>query len=87
MPAQDQSIPAPSNVRSAEYPRINPDLSVTFLVLAPSATTVQVQAGGRDSGLGIGPCDMARDSEGVWTVTTTRRMCLMARCAASGRPL
>jgi enterochelin esterase family protein len=64
----DDSSPASSNVRCAEYPRVHSDLRVTFRVSAPSAHTVQVQPGG--DGLGTAPFDMQRDAEGVWTVTT-----------------
>ncbi len=68
------SFPAPSNVHGAAYPRINPDLSVTFRIEAPTATTLQVQPGhqpeGAVSGLGAGPYDMLHDDAGVWTVTT-----------------
>ena len=33
----EASIPAPSNVRSADYPRIHTDLRVTFRIKAPDA--------------------------------------------------
>ena len=64
--------PASSTVRGAEYPAINPDGSVTFRFKAPTAQKVQVQPGaaaGEPSGLGKGPFDMVRDSDGVWSVT------------------
>jgi enterochelin esterase-like enzyme len=61
--------PAPSNVRGAEYPRVHPDLRVTFRYKAPAAKAVQVQPGGADNGLGKGPFEMARGADGVWTVT------------------
>lgn len=67
--AADDSTPAASNIPSALYPRVHPDLSVTFRVVAPTAQKVQVQPGGGDSGLGKGPFDMVRDDKGVWTVT------------------
>lgn len=70
----NSSLPAPSNVRGAAYPRIHPDLRVTFRVEAPTATTLQVQPGvqpeGAVSGLGAEPFDMQRDEAGVWIVTT-----------------
>lgn len=73
-PEPSETIPAPSNVRGAAYPRIHPDLRVTFRVDAPTATTLQVQPGVQPedavSGLGAGPYDMQRDAAGVWTVTT-----------------
>jgi enterochelin esterase-like enzyme len=61
-------MPATSNVPGAQYPRIQPDLGVTFRVNAPLARKVQVKPGG--DGLGKAPFDMARDDQGVWTVTT-----------------
>ena len=64
----DDSKPAVSNVPGAQYPRIHPDLRVTFRVNAPEAQKVQVKPGG--DGLGKGPYDMVRDDSGVWTVTT-----------------
>jgi enterochelin esterase-like enzyme len=67
------SRPATSNVPGAEFPRIHADLRVTFRLSAPGAQRVQVQPGPLSrraySGLGRGPFDMARDDEGVWTVT------------------
>jgi 1,4-alpha-glucan branching enzyme len=66
----NKGIPASSNVRGAEYPRIHADLRVTFRLEAPSAHTVQVQPGGDGNGLGAGPFDMQRDAAGVWSVTT-----------------
>src|SRR5262245_8626345 len=69
-PAGDDSRPAPSNVRGAQYPRVHSDLRVTFQVKAPDARKVQVRPGGDDNGLGKGPFDMTRGEDGVWTVTT-----------------
>jgi enterochelin esterase-like enzyme len=68
--APDDSQPASSNVMNAQYPRISPDLRVTFRLSAPGAQKVQLQPGGNDNGLGKGPIDMAREDKGVWTVTT-----------------
>ena len=48
----NQGIPASSNVRGAEYPRIHPDLRVTFRLEAPAAHTVQVQPGGDEQRAG-----------------------------------
>ncbi len=59
--------PASSNVRGAPFPRIHPDLRVTFRVEAPTATSVKVDGG---DGLG-GPYAMTRDDDGAWTVTTS----------------
>ncbi len=63
-------FPAPSNVRGAEYPRIHPDLRVTFRLDAPSAQRVQLQPGGDGNGLGAGPFEMQRDAAGAWSATT-----------------
>jgi enterochelin esterase-like enzyme len=65
----DESRPAPTNVRGAPYPRVYPDGRVAFRLYAPTATTVQVQPGGMDNGLGPGPYAMTRDAEGYWSVT------------------
>lgn len=69
----NNSVPAPSNVRGAAYPRIHADLRVTFRFDAPTASTLQVQPGvqpdGAFNGLGEGPYDMQRDDAVVWTVT------------------
>jgi len=65
----DGSVPAVTNTRDAEYPRVNPDGSVTFRLDAATAQTVAVQPGGGDNGLGVGPYPMQRDDEGLWTVT------------------
>lgn len=67
--AQDDSRPASSNVRGAEYPRVHPDARVTFRLKAPAAQKVQLQPGGADNGLGKGPFEMTRGADGVWSVT------------------
>jgi len=68
--AQDDSKPASTNVPNAEYPRIHPDLRVTFRVSAPDAKKVQILPAFRVSnGLGDGPYDMTKDKDGFWTVT------------------
>lgn len=61
--------PAPTNVRGALFPRINPDGGITFQLQAPHAAEVQMQPGGMDNGLGSSPYDMTRDADGVWSVT------------------
>jgi enterochelin esterase-like enzyme len=66
----DDSQPAVTNVRAAAYPRVHSDLRVTFQFKAPNAQKVQLQPGGDDNGLGKGPIDMTRGSDGTWTVTT-----------------
>ena len=50
--AADDSVPATSNVPGAQYPRVHPDLRVSFRLRAPNAQKVQVQPGGGDNGLG-----------------------------------
>ena len=68
--ARDDSRPATTNVPNAEYPRIHPDLRVTFRVSAPDAKKVQILPAPRVwNGLGDGPYDMTRDGQGFWTVT------------------
>ena len=68
--AQDASRPASTNVPNAEYPRVHPDLRVTFRVSAPEAKKVQILPAPRVSnGLGDGPYDMVKDDKGFWTVT------------------
>ena len=50
------------------YPRIHPDLRVTFRLRAPDAKKVQVFT---NYGLGAGgPWDMERGEDGVWTLTS-----------------
>jgi enterochelin esterase-like enzyme len=66
-PAADQPSPATSNVPGAPTPGIHADRSITFTLKAPDARTVQVAGG---DGLGTGPFPMAKDAEGVWSVTT-----------------
>lgn len=63
----ETSAPASSNVRGAEYPRVHPDLRVTFRLQAPAARAVQVQGG---DGLAATPLDLRRDEQGTWSVTT-----------------
>lgn len=66
----DDSKPATTNVRRAEYPRVYPDGRVTFRLKAPEAKNVRVQPGGSDNGLGKSAFDMVRGEDGTWTVTT-----------------
>jgi Putative esterase len=54
--------PAPSNAPNAQYPRINPDRSVTFRIRADDAKSVRITV--------LGPYDLTRDEDGFWTVTT-----------------
>ena len=66
----DDSKPAPSNVRRAEYPKVHPDGRVTFRLAAADAKKVQLQPGGGDNGLGKKAFDMERGTDGHWTITT-----------------
>ncbi|MEI6232903.1 MAG: alpha/beta hydrolase-fold protein [Planctomycetota bacterium] len=64
----DDSKPATTNVNNSPYPRIHPDLRVTFRFKAPDAKAVQVFS---NYGLGIGGSwDMTRGEDGVWTLTS-----------------
>jgi hypothetical protein len=64
-----EGVPAPSNVRGAQYPRILPDRRVVFQIKAPAAQKVQVMPGGGSNGMGKGPFDMSRAEDGTWTAT------------------
>jgi enterochelin esterase-like enzyme len=64
----DEAKPASTNVGNAAYPRVHPDLRVTFRLSAPDANKVQVFT---NYGLGTGgPWDMKRAEDGVWTLTS-----------------
>jgi enterochelin esterase-like enzyme len=66
--AGDEGKPAATNVGNAAYPRVHPDLRVTFRLNAPDAKKVQVFT---NYGLGTGgPWDMSRGDDGVWTLTS-----------------
>jgi hypothetical protein len=56
------TVPATSNVRGAEYPRIHPDLRVTFRIKAPDAQKVEFNLGK------LYPAE--KGEGGVWTATT-----------------
>jgi len=58
----DEGIPASSNIRGQQYPRIDSELRCTFRLNAPDARTVRLHLD-KDY-------DMVRDDEGVWSVTT-----------------
>src|SRR4051794_18581994 len=69
VPAQDakpsDSVPAPTNVRGAEFPRVHADLRVTFRIKAPQAQKVEFAFYGppqRYAG--------QKDKDGFWTATT-----------------
>jgi enterochelin esterase-like enzyme len=57
----DDSKPATTNVMGAQFPRIHPDLRVTFQLKAPEARKVQLRLG-KDF-------DMVRAEDGTWSVT------------------
>jgi enterochelin esterase-like enzyme len=63
----DDGKPASTNIANAPYPRISPDLRVTFKMKAPSAKSVKLQG---TSSIFKGPFDMERGEDGVWTLTT-----------------
>jgi enterochelin esterase-like enzyme len=71
-----EGVPATSNHRHAEYPRLHPDGRVTFRVFAPLAQSVAIEPmmgmieNNGHNGLGNAPYAMTRDAEGFWTVTT-----------------
>jgi enterochelin esterase family protein len=65
--ADDQALPATSNVPGAEMPSIHPDHSITFTLKAPNASSLQVAGG---DGLGTGPFPMTKGDDGTWSVTT-----------------
>jgi enterochelin esterase-like enzyme len=59
--------PAPTNIRGAEYPRIDADLRVTFRIKAPDAQKVEFGFFGFDGGKRY-PAQKGED--GLWTATT-----------------
>lgn len=60
----DESKPATSNVLNAQYPRLYPDGRVTFRLVAPNASKVQLAGAVIAS-----PVDMTKGAAGAWTVT------------------
>lgn len=56
------SQPSSTNIRNAQYPRVLPDGSAMFRIVAPEARKIEVRIG---SGY-----EMSKDANGVWTVTT-----------------
>jgi hypothetical protein len=65
--AEDQAMPAATNVPGAQTPNIHSDRRITFSLKAPDATSLQVAGGG---GLGMGPFPMTKGTDGTWSVTT-----------------
>lgn len=60
--AEDQSVPASTNIPGQPYPRVHPDGRATFRIRAPEAQSVFLDMGGRHA--------MQKDEEGFWTITT-----------------
>jgi len=60
--AQDNSQPAPSNIRGAQYPQITSDSRALFKIKASGAEKMQIDLGRK--------YDMVKNSDGVWEVTT-----------------
>jgi enterochelin esterase-like enzyme len=63
----DDTFPAPSNVRGAEYPRVHADLRVTFRMKATTAQKVEFGFFGFDGGKRY---PAQKSGEGFWTATT-----------------
>jgi enterochelin esterase-like enzyme len=61
------SVPAPTNVRGAEYPRVHSDLRVTFRIQAPTAQKVEFGFFGFDGGK---RWPAKKGEDGFWTATT-----------------
>ena len=59
--------PAPNNLPGSEYPRLEPNLGVTFRLKAPEAKAVKLEGG---AGLSKEPTDFTRGQDGIWTLTT-----------------
>lgn len=56
------SVPAPTNIGGAEYPRVTPDLRVIFRAKAPDAQKIEFNLGKRYAA--------EKDAQGFWTATT-----------------
>jgi enterochelin esterase-like enzyme len=65
LPAIYRSVPATTNVPSADYPRLYADGRAMFRLRMPSAKSVQLNGG---QGLGRVPFPMSKDADGVWSV-------------------
>lgn len=73
--AQDISLPASTNIRGSQYPRVYPDGRVAFQFKAPYAKKVQLMPGFGTvartgyNGLGKAAFDIVRGADGTWSVT------------------
>jgi len=56
------SVPSPTNIGGAAYPRVTPDMRVIFRVKAPDAQKIEFNLGKRYAA--------EKDAEGFWTATT-----------------
>jgi len=63
-PPPADSVPATSNIRGAQYPRVLPDLNVLFQVRAPEAQKVEFNLGGGNR------LSATKDANGYWTAKT-----------------
>ena len=63
---ETDSVPASTNMRGAQSPRVFPDGRASFTLKAPDARKVEVAGG---DGLGKGPFPMTRNADAVWSVT------------------
>lgn len=61
-PPPADSVPSPTNIGGAEYPRVTSDLRVVFRVKAPDAQKIEFNLGKRY------PAE--KDAQGFWTATT-----------------
>ncbi len=66
-PKPADGVPAASNIRGAEYPRVHADLRVTFRIKAPSAQKVEFGFFGFDGGKRY---PAQKGEGGFWTATT-----------------
>ena len=72
--ADSDGQPAPTNLGQAAYPRIAVDGRVTFRLQAPNAGHVRLEGG---AGLVKEPLALAKDDQGVWSVTTPPTVLVM----------
>jgi enterochelin esterase-like enzyme len=59
---KDGSVPAPTNISGAEYPRITPDNRVEFRIKAPDAAKIEFDLGKHYAAV--------KSDDGTWSVTT-----------------